>query len=305
MGVKPTVGLVGRGGVIPGVPSQDSVGPMARTVRDAAIMLGTLVGVDGRDPATAASRGRFHRDYTRFLDADGLRGARIGVPRTVYYGYSDHADEIAERAIGVLRAAGAVIVDPADIPTAEQLEDLPGSMVVQAYEFKRALNAYLAGAGGEHPRDLAELIAFNRAHADRELRYVRQDGLETVQGLDFSEREYREALATNRRLSRAEGIDAVLRRHRLDALVMPTSGPPAKIDLIRGDTYGGGASTPAALAGYPAVSVPAGFAFGLPVGLTFMGTAWSEPVLLRLAYAYERASGVRRVPTYRGADVGF
>ncbi|MFJ9104715.1 amidase [Streptomyces sp. NPDC102405] len=305
VGVKPTVGLVGRGGVIPGVPSQDSVGPMARTVRDAAIMLGTLVGVDGRDPATAASRGRFHRDYTRFLDADGLRGARIGVPRTVYYGYSDHADEIAERAIGVLRAAGAVIVDPADIPTAEQLEDLPGSMVVQAYEFKRALNTYLAGAGGEHPRGLAELIAFNRAHADRELRYVRQDGLEAVQGLDFSEREYREALAANRRLSRAEGIDAVLRKHRLDALVMPTSGPPAKIDLIRGDTYGGGASTPAALAGYPAVSVPAGFAFGLPVGLTFMGTAWSEPVLLRLAYAYERASGVRRVPTYRGADVGF
>ncbi|MFF4032033.1 amidase [Streptomyces sviceus] len=305
VGVKPTVGLVGRGGVIPGVPSQDSVGPMARTVRDAAIMLGTLVGVDGRDPATTASRGHFHRDYTRFLDADGLRGARIGVPRTVYFGYSDHADDIAERAIGVMRAAGALIVDPADIPTAEQLEDLPGSMVVQAYEFKRALNTYLAAAGGEHPRTLVELIAFNRAHADRELRYARQDGLEAVERLDFSKREYEEALAVNRRLSRAEGIDAVLRRHRLDALVMPTTGPPAKIDLVRGDTYGGGASTPAALAGYPAVSVPAGFAFGLPVGVTFMGTAWSEPVLLRLAYAYERASRVRRVPTYREADVGF
>ncbi|MDF3144243.1 amidase [Streptomyces sp. T21Q-yed] len=305
VGVKPTVGLVGRGGVIPGVPSQDSVGPLARTVRDAAILLGTLVGIDARDPATEASRGRFHRDYTRFLDADGLRGARIGVPRAVYFGYSEHADEIAERAIAVLRAAGATVVDPADIPTAEQLEDLPGSMVVQAYEIKRALNAYLAAAPGDHPRSLAELIEFNRAHADRELRYVRQDGLETVHRLDFTEREYREALATNHRLSRAEGIDAVLRRHRLDALVMPTSGPPAKIDLIRGDTYGGGASTPAALAGYPAISVPAGFAFGLPVGLTFMGTAWSEPTLLRLAYAYERASGVRRVPTYRAADVGF
>ncbi|MEU6351811.1 amidase [Streptomyces sp. NPDC047072] len=305
VGVKPTVGLVGRGGVIPGVPSQDSVGPMARTVRDAAILLGTLVGVDPRDPATRASRGRFHRDYTRFLDPDGLRGARIGVPRTVYYGYSDHADEIAERALGVLRKAGAVVVDPADIPTAEQLEDLPGSLVVQAYEFKRALNGYLAAAPGDHPRSLAELIAFNRAHAERELRYVRQDGLETVHQLDFSEREYREALAVNHRLSRAEGIDAVLRRHRLDALVMPTSGPPAKIDLIRGDMYGGGASTPAALAGYPAISVPAGFAHGLPVGVTFMGTAWSEPVLLRLAYAYERASRVRRAPEYRGADVGF
>ncbi|MEU9783350.1 amidase [Streptomyces phaeochromogenes] len=305
VGVKPTVGLVGRGGVIPGVPSQDSVGPIARTVRDAAILLGTLVGVDDRDPATGASRGHFHRDYTRFLDADGLRGARIGVPRAVYFGYSHHADEIAERAIATLRKAGATVVDPADIPTAEQLEDLPSSMVVQAYEIKRGLNAYLAGAPGDHPRSLAELIAFNRAHADRELRYVRQDGLEAVHELDFSEREYREALATNHRLSRAEGIDAVLRRFDLDALVMPTTGPPAKIDLIRGDSYGGGSSTPAALAGYPAISVPAGFAFGLPVGLTFMGTAWSEPMLLRLAYAYEQASRVRRPPTYRDADVGL
>ncbi|MFC8669736.1 amidase [Streptomyces sp. NPDC057199] len=305
VGVKPTVGLVGRGGVIPGVPSQDSVGPIARTVRDAAILLGTLVGVDDRDPATGASRGHFHRDYTRFLDADGLRGARIGVPRAVYFGYSHHADEIAERAIATLRRAGATVVDPADIPTAEQLEDLPSSMVVQAYEIKRGLNAYLAAAPGDHPRSLAELIAFNRAYADRELRYVQQDGLEAVHKLDFTEREYREALATNHRLSRTEGIDAVLRRFDLDALVMPTTGPPAKIDLIRGDSYGGGSSTPAALAGYPAISVPAGFAFGLPVGLTFMGTAWSEPILLRLAYAYEQASRVRRPPTYRAADVGF
>ncbi|MDQ1050803.1 amidase [Streptomyces sp. V4I2] len=305
VGVKPTVGLVGRGGVIPGVPSQDSVGPIARTVRDAAILLGALVGVDGRDPATEASRGHFHRDYTRFLDAGGLRGARIGVPRAVYFGYSHHADEIAERAIATLREAGATVVDPADIPTAEQLEDLPSSPAVQVYEFKRGLNSYLAGARGDHPRSLAELIAFNRAHADRELRYVRQDGLETVHELHVTEREYREALATNHRLSRAEGIDAVLRRFRLDALVMPTTGPPAKIDLIRGDSHGGGASTPAALAGYPAISVPAGFAFGLPVGLTFMGTAWSEPTLLRLAYAYEQAGRVRRPPTYRPADVGF
>ncbi|SMQ17127.1 amidase [Streptomyces sp. Ag82_O1-12] len=305
VGVKPTVGLVGRGGVIPGVPSQDSVGPMARTVRDAAIMLGVLVGPDERDPATRAGRGHQHRDYTRFLDPDGLRGARIGVPRTVYFGYDQHADEIAERAITVLSKAGATVVDPADIPTAGQLEDLPGSMVVQAYEIKRALNGYLAAAPGHHPRSLAELIGFNREHADRELRYVRQDGLEIVEKLDFTEREYREALATNHRLSRAEGIDAVLREHRLDALVMPTTGPPAKIDLIRGDAHGGGSSTPAALAGYPAISVPAGFAFGLPVGLTFMGTAWSEPTLLRLAYAYEQASGVRRAPGFRAADVGF
>ncbi|MDQ0791506.1 amidase [Streptomyces sp. B3I8] len=305
VGLKPTVGLVGRGGVIPGVPSQDSVGPMARTVRDTAVMLGVLAGPDARDPATRAGRGHWHRDYTRFLDADGLRGARIGVPRTVYFGYDWHADEIAERAIADLSRAGATVIDPADIPTAERLEDLPSSMVVQAYEVKKALNGYLAAAPGRHPRSLPELIEFNREHAGRELRYVQQDGLEFVEELDFGDREYREALDTNHRLSRAEGIDSVLREHRLDALVMPTSGPPAKIDLIRGDAHSGGSSTPAALAGYPAVSVPAGFAFGLPVGLTFMGTAWSEPTLLRLAYAYEQATRARRPPAYRGPDVGF
>ncbi|WP_326798549.1 amidase family protein [Streptomyces sp. NBC_01808] len=191
------------------------------------------------------------------------------------------------------------------LDAAGQLDDLPGQVVVQIYEFKREINAYLSGAAGDVPRSLAELIEFNRENADRELRYVRQDGLETVHRLEFGEAEYREALGVNHRLSRAEGIDAVLRRYRLDALVMPTSGPPAKIDLIRGDAYGGGSSTPAALAGYPAVSVPAGFAFGLPVGLTFMGTAWSEPTLLRPAYAYERATAVRRPPEYRAPDVGL
>ncbi|MEV6414615.1 amidase [Kribbella sp. NPDC051718] len=305
VGVKPTVGLISRAGMIQGVPSQDSVGPIARTVRDAAIVLGTLVGVDERDPATLASRGHFHLDYTRFLVADGLRGARIGVPRQVYFGYSSHADEIAEQAIEVMRKAGATVVDPADVPTARQLEDTETSIVVQAYEAKRALNRYLSTTPGDHPRSLSELIAFNREHSDRELLYVRQDGLEAIQALDFSEAEYRAALATNHRLSRTEGIDAVLRQHRLDALVMPTSAPPGKIDLINGDNYLGGSSTPAALAGYPAISVPAGFAFGLPIGLTFIGPAWSEPVLLRLAHAYEQESQARRIPTYHPADVGL
>lgn len=301
VGVKPTVGLVSRAGMIQGVPSQDSVGPIARTVRDAAIMLGALVGVDKRDPATAASRGHFQLDYTRFLDDDGLRGARIGVPREVYFGYSSHADEITEQAIDVLRKAGATVVDPADIPTARQLEDTETSIVVQAHEAKRAINRYLSTTPGKHPRNLSELIAFNREHSDRELLYVRQDGLEAIQALDFSEAEYRAALATNHRLSRTEGIDAVLRQHSLDALVMPTSAPPGKIDLINGDNYLGGSSTPAALAGYPAITVPAGFTFGLPVGITFIGTAWSEPVLLRLAHAYEHHSQARRTPTYQPA----
>ncbi|TDU88839.1 amidase [Kribbella voronezhensis] len=303
VGVKPTVGLVGRGGMIQGVPSQDSVGPIARTVRDAAVVLGALVGVDRRDPATAGSR--FHTDYTRFLDPNGLRGARIGVPREVYFGYSNHADEITERAIETMRRAGATIVDPADIPTARQLEDIQTSIVVQAFEVKRAFNSYLSSTPGEHPRNLAELIAFNRDHRDRELRYVQQDGLEAVQQLDFSESEYRAALATNHRLSRGEGIDAVLRRHRLDALVMPTGAPPGKIDLVNGDSYLGSSSLPAALAGYPAISVPAGFTFGLPVGITFMGTAWSEPVLLKLAYAFEQHTHARRTPTYLPGEVGF
>ncbi|WP_343963747.1 amidase [Kribbella koreensis] len=305
VGVKPTVGLISRAGMIQGVPSQDSVGPIARTVRDAAIVLGALAGVDERDPATKASRGHLHLDYTQFLDDDGLRGARIGVPREVYFGYSSHADEIAEQAIEVMRKAGATIVDPANIPTAQQLEDTETSIVVQAYEAKRAINRYLSTTPGDHPRSLPELIAFNREHADRELLYVRQDGLEAIQALDFSDAEYRAALATNHRLSRTEGIDAVLRQHRLDALVMPTSAPPGKIDLINGDNYLGGSSTPAALAGYPAINVPAGFAFGLPVGITFIGTAWSEPVLLRLAHAYEQKSQARHTPTYRPADIGL
>ncbi|WP_206685917.1 amidase family protein [Kribbella qitaiheensis] len=277
----------------------------ARGCPDAAILLGALVRVDKRDPATSASRGHFRPDYTRFLDANGLRGARIGIPREVYFGYSSHADEIAEQAIEVIRKAGATVLDPADIPTAQQLEDTETSVVVQAYEIKQAFNAYLSQTPGDHPRSLSELIEFNRRHDDRELRYVRQDGLEAVQALNFTEAEYRAALATNHRLSRTEGIDAVLRRHTLDALVMPTGAPPGKIDLVNGDSYLGGSSTPAALAGYPAISVPAGFAFGLPVGITFMGTAWSEPVLLRLAYAYEQHSKARRAPTYRPCDIGF
>lgn len=299
VGLKPTLGLTSRAGAIVGVASQDSIGPLARTVRDAAIVLGALVGVDPRDPVTSLSRGRYDRDYTQFLDPNGLRGARIGVPRDVYFGYSDHADELAETAIETLRAGGATIVDPADIPTAAQLEDLPSSPVVQVFEIKAAFARYLAQTPGDHPRSLAEIIEFNRRHADRELRYVKQDGLEAIQSIEVTATEHAAALATNRRLSRAEGIDAVLRRYDLDALVMPTNHPPSKIDLVNGDRYAGGSSTPAALAGYPAISVPAGFAFGLPVGLTFIGTAWSEPTLIRLAYAYEQATTHRRPPTYR------
>ena len=298
VGIKPTVGLTSRAGVIPGVPSMDSAGPIARTVADAAIVLGVLAGPDPRDPVTAPSR---RHDYTRFLDPGGLRGARIGIPRTVYFGYSRHADAVAEQAIDVLRAAGAVIVDPADIPTAQEMEDTGALATVQVYEVKNALNAYLRATPGDHPRDLAGVIDFNIRHGDRELRYFPQDALEAIQAMGGSldDPAYRQALRTIRELSRARGIDAVLTRYRLDALVMPTEPPAGKIDLVNGDSYLGGSATPAALAGYPAITVPAGYAGGLPVGITFMGTAWSEPVLIRLAYAYEQASRVRRPPAYR------
>lgn len=299
VGIKPTVGLTSRAGVIPGVPSMDSVGPMARTVTDAAIVLGVLAGPDPRDPATAAAP--THPDYTQFLDPNALRGARIGIPRTVYFGYSHRADAIAEQAIEVLRTAGAVIVDPADIPTAQQLEDTEALATVQVYEVKNALNTYLRTTPGDHPRDLAEIIEFNRQNAHQELRYFPQDALEAIQAMGgpLTDPTYRQALRTIRTLSRQQGIDAVLTHHRLDALVMPTEPPAGKIDLLNGDNYLGSSSTPAALAGYPAITVPAGFAGNLPVGITFMSTAWTEPTLIRLAYAYEQASRARRPPTYQ------
>lgn len=307
VGIKPTVGLTSRAGVVPGTVSFDSVGPIGRSVADAAAMLGTLVGVDPRDPATAASAGRFPRDYTRFLDPNGLRGTRIGVPRNVYFGYSHHADAVADKAIEALRAAGATVVDPADIPTAQEIEESTATAMVMAYEVKRGLDTYLAATPGEHPRSLAEVIEFNRQHAEEELRYFPQDALEAIDAMggEIPEATYREALRVVRQLSRERGIDAVLRAHRLDALVMPTEAPPGKIDLINGDNYLGGSSGPAALAGYPAISVPAGFAFGLPVGLTFMGTAWSEPTLIRLAYAFEQATKARRAPEYKPGEVGL
>lgn len=307
VGVKPTVGLTSRAGMIPGVPSMDTVGPICRTVADAAILLGALTGVDPRDPATAASAPHRRRDYAAFLDSDGLRGARIGVPRRGYFGDNDHADAIAESAIEVLAAAGAVIVDNADIPTmAELTAHAEVLATVQFREAKAHKNAYFADTPGEHPRSIAELIAFNRAHADTELRYFGQQGLEMVQAFsdDLADPAYRDALATMHRITRDEGIDATLRAHDLDALVLATVPPPWKIDLVNGDPPITGSAVAPGLAGYPAVNVPAGFVHGLPVGVTFTGTAWSEPTLIRLAHAFERANPVRRVPTFDPPDVG-
>jgi amidase len=300
VGIKPTVGLTSRAGVIPISQSQDTVGPMTRSVADAAALLGAIAGVDPRDPATSASVGKSHRDYTQFLDKNGLKGARIGVVRAVYSGYSRAADTIVEQAIQVMRDLGAIIVDPADIPTARELKSSGAEFEVMLYEFKAGLNAYLATLGPNAPvRTLEDVIRFNQENATREMPYFGQENFEKAQEKGpLTERAYLDALATSRRLSREQGIDAVMNAHNLDALIAATGAPAWPIDLVNGDHFSGSSSGPAAMAGYPLITVPAGYAFGLPVGLTFMGRAFSEPTLIRLAYAFEQATKVRRPPRF-------
>ncbi len=299
VGIKPTVGLTSRAGVIPIAHSQDTVGPFGRTVADAAAVLGALTGVDPRDPATQASAGKSYTDYTRFLDPHALRGARIGVARQVYFGYSASTDAIANAAIERMRELGAVIVDPADIPTAKQMASSNSETTVLLFEFKSDINKYLAELVSSPARTLADLIAFNNAHARQEMPYFGQElFLQAQATTSLNDPAYLKALAEDHRLSRQEGIDAVMDKHHLDALVMPTSPPPWVIDLIDGDHDLGGSSQPAALAGYPAINVPAGYVYGLPVGITFMGRAFSEPTLIKLAYAFEQGMKVRRPPKY-------
>ena len=299
VGIKPTVGLTSRAGVIPISHSQDTVGPFARTVSDAAFLLGAITGIDQRDPATQASAAKFHTDYTQFLDLDGLRGARIGIPRQVYFGYSAKTDAIVNAAIEQMRSLGAEIIDPADIPTARQISSSESEDTVLLFEFKLDLNAYLAELLESPVRNLAGIIAFNNAHAEEELKYFGQDRLLQAQDTtSLDDPKYLAALDENHRLSRQEGIDAVMDEYKLDALVMPTGSPAWCIDLVDGDHFLGASSQPAALAGYPAISVPAGYTFELPVGITFMGRSFSEPTLIKLAYAFEQAARARRPPRY-------
>jgi amidase len=297
VGIKPTLGLVSRSGIIPIAHSQDTAGPMARTVRDAAVLLGALAGIDPSDVATSASRGRALADYAAGLDPAGLRGARIGVHRKAF-GFHRDVDRIMEEALGALKRAGAVVVDPADIPHVGEYDETETTVLL--YELKTDLNAYLASLGPKAPvKTLAEVIAFNEAHAGEEMPYFGQEQFLKAQAKGpLTDKVYLDALAKNRRLSRAEGIDAVMDQHRLDAIVAPTGGPAWLTDCLTGDHFGGGSSTPAAVAGYPSITVPAGFVGGLPVGLSFMGRAWSEPTLLRLAYAFEQATRVRQPPRF-------
>jgi amidase len=299
VGIKPTVGLIGRSGIIPIAHSQDTAGPMARTVRDAAILLGALTGVDPRDIATRDSAGRSQTDYTTSLNKDALRGARIGVARKRYTGYSPETDKVFAAALDLMKLHGATIVDPADIETAGKTDDSEFELLL--YEFKTDLNAYLAGVEPTvGVRSLADVMAFNTRNAPRELRYFGQEIMEQADKKGpLTEKKYRDDLANNRRLMGAEGIDATITKYKLDAIVAPTQGPAWLIDLVNGDAGGGGSFTaPAAVAGYPHVTVPMGQVRGLPVGLSFVGRAWTEATLLKLAYAFEQAAPARGRPTF-------
>ena len=298
VGMKPTIGLVSRSGIIPISHSQDTAGPMTRSVADLAVLLTAMAGADPRDAATRANKVAANTDYTRFLDAAGLKGARIGVARKRYTGYSTHADAAFESALKAMKEQGAVIVDPADIATAGQFDDAEFDVLL--YEFKADLESYLRGLpAGARARTLDDLIAFDRAHAAQEMPYFGQEIFEmSAKKGPLSSAGYRKALAKCRDLARTKGLDATFAKHRLDALVAPTQGPPGLIDLLNGDSGGGSSTSPCAVAGYPAITVPMGYAFGLPLGVTFMGLAWTEPKLVRYAYAFEQATKVRRPPRY-------
>lgn len=297
VGVKPTVGLVSRAGIIPISHSQDTAGPMARTVRDAAILLGAIAGVDPNDPATAASAGKSQPDYTKFLDPAGLRGTRLGIARK-FFEKNAPLDRLLTGLVDVLRRSGAEIVDPADLPHHGEWND--PELEVLLYEFKTDLNAYLSRLPARFPQSLASVIAFNQKNRDREMPWFEQEIFEqsAVRG-PLTEPKYIKARRQCLLLTQTEGIDALMDKHKLDAIVTLTGGPAWLIDFVNGDTDTGSCSSPPAIAGYPHITVPAGFFRGLPVGLSFFGRAWSEPTLFRLAYSFESATQARRKPAFR------
>jgi amidase len=296
-GIKPTVGLVSRTGIIPISHTQDTAGPMCRTLRDAAIVLGALTGIDTADVATAESREHSYTDYTQFLKEDGLRGARIGVVRRAF-GFSEDVDKVMEAALETMKKQGAILVDPASIESAGKFGD--SEFTIFLYELKADLNAYLAKLGPNAPvKTLKDIIEFNEKNTAKEMPYFGQDVfLKSEEKGPLTTQEYIDAVAKARDLARKEGIDATMDKNNLDALVGPTGGPAWLTDHINGDSFGGGSSSTAAVAGYPNITVPAGFVHGLPVGISFFGRAWSEPVLLRVAYAFEQATKARKAPGF-------
>ncbi|OLC50844.1 MAG: amidase [Acidobacteria bacterium 13_1_40CM_65_14] len=311
VGIKPTLGLLSRSGIVPIAHSQDTAGPMTRTVADAAVLLGAMAGADRDDPATQGgadlrlrsgrTRGSAPADYSASLDVNGLRGARIGVVRNRLFGGNVAADRLADAAIAEMKKQGAVIVDPANMPTLGKFDD--SELDILLYEFKADLNKYLAWLGPASPvHSLKEIIAFNDAHKDQEMPYFGQEIMVMAEKKGpLTSAKYKAALVSNHRLSRTLGIDAVMTKYRLDALVAPTGGPAWLTDLVNGDSGTASAPAPssvAAVAGYPHITVPAGYFRGLPIGISFIGRAWSEPTLIKLAYAYEQATKLRRPPTF-------
>ncbi|PYX31999.1 MAG: amidase [Acidobacteria bacterium] len=296
-GIKPTVGLVSRSGIIPIAHTQDGAGPMCRTVRDAAIVLGALTGIDPDDAATAASAGKSPPDYAQFCDPNGLKGARIGVARK-YFGFNDAVDALMEQSLDAMKKQGATLVDPADIETFGKFDE--SELLIFMYELKADLNAYLARLGSNAPvHTLKEIIEFNEKNRQKEMPYFGQDLFVKAEAKGpLTEKAYLDAIEKNHQLARTEGIDAVMDKHRLDALVAPTAGPAWLTDLINGDHAAGGSSNAAAVAGYPNINVTAGFIFGLPVGISFFGRAWSEPTLIRIAYSFEQTTKARQAPRF-------
>lgn len=297
VGIKPTVGLISRSGIIPISHTQDTAGPMARTVADAAALLSVLAGIDSSDAATADAREHIESDYTRFLDPDGLRGAKIGVVRK-YAGFDRSVDHLFEQAIAAMKDSGAAITDMVEIPTIGKFDDAENTVL--QFEFKADLNNYLAGLGQNSPvHTLKDIIDFNEKHYDQELPYFGQEIMLQSQARGaLDDPAYRKALADCRRMSRQEGIDLAMDKLKLDALIAPTGSAAWTTDLINGDHTVGGSSSLAAVAGYPNINVPMGWIFGLPVGISFFGRAWSEPTLIKLAYAYEQATHERKPPKF-------
>ena len=295
VGLKPTVGLVSRSGIIPISASQDTAGPMTRTVMDAAVLLTTIAGTDARDPATREAD-KHATDFTRNLAA-GIRGMRIGVPREKLFGYSEKTDALANKAIEALKELGAVIVDPANIPTAGKVDD--DEYEVLLYEFKDGLKKYFADVSSPI-KSLADMIAYNKAHAAEEMPYFGQEIFIKAEAKgSLKDKKYLKALARSQSMARAQGIDATMKKYRLDAFVAPTMAPPPLIDLVSGDPgFPGGATTLPAVSGYPHITVPAGYIFGVPIGVSFFAEKWSDHKLLRIAYAYEQATKHRKPPRF-------
>ncbi len=306
VGIKPTVGLVSRSGIIPGSPTQDTAGPLARTVADAAVVLGALTGVDPRDPKTEESRGNAYADYTQFLDRNGLRGARIGVARC-YFGYHEKVDALINTCVEAMRRQGAIIVDPANIETAGKFGGCEGTIFV--HELKASLGEYLRGRSSTGPQSLRDLIAFNEENRDLEMPYFEQEFFQLAEKSGpLTDKAYLDALKECRRLAADEGLDATLRKYNLDAIVAPTVGPIMPIDVVIGDhlippwASQHWAPSVAAVSGYPHISVPAGYVLGVPVGISFMGGAYSEPTLIKIAYAFEQATRYRELPQFLPTD---